>query len=248
MYNSYGGVSDTIDSTVEFLKKNGHIKTESLDDYQDYLDEYLKLLYNYNFIYNPYGDVFFNPIISYEIKFKKTFGMRLEVLESKLKRIEQPALTIEIIDELNKIYDDRRGARVIIYFIFRNLKWLGIILGPLISIYYNNFLGVSVGLYFIYLDLWFFTKRNLKISNFEPMGASLKFLNNYRKYFFTSLILIALTLLFIFLTYKSILFVVIFFSIHTFLFNKFLRNLMSIEFAYTSEVYDLEKKLKRNFK
>jgi ABC-type taurine transport system substrate-binding protein len=53
MYNSYGGVSDTIDSTIEFLKKNGHIKTESLDDYQDYLDEYLKLLYNYNFL-NPY--------------------------------------------------------------------------------------------------------------------------------------------------------------------------------------------------
>jgi hypothetical protein len=248
MYLKNRNVSDTIDITIDHLIKLKKIKIENIDKNREYLEGFIELFYKYNFIYDPYKEVFINPIILWEFKFNECIDLPLEVLENRLKELKQPILSKDIINELLKKFDNYGGNRKALYIIFPNFKWIGIILGAIISFYFNIYFGLSISLYLIYLSIGFFTKRNGLISEFEYFRADIKFMKHQTLYLYTSILLFILSLLFLYLNFKSILIVIVFFILHVYFFNKIIRDLLSIEFIHFHTVYTLEKKLEMEHK
>ena len=232
--------------TVYYLQEKGHLR-----GFTDEETEEIVNLCNENFFfYDPYEDVFYNPILRkwyWSITIQSDFKREKNLLLKKLN-CHTPTL-IEFQKAKNRL-GYWLGPNYKMYRLFRSFKWIGIVVGILIGYLLNYYLGFAIGFYLIYLDYNFYDSTNRLIENVQTgFICAIDWKKNKQQYYAKVIILLICSLVFIYLYSNSIIATVAFFIVHKWVFfNPIVKKSCSIMFRghdlaiEFEKCYELEKK------
>ena len=188
--------------SVYHMEKRGNLKGFSDEEKEEFMNSC-----NANFFfYDPYLDVFFNPITS-----KKYWPKTLQRIykyskKSLLEKLNSELPTKNQVDStLDRLHLLKRFAFILQYTIICNLKYVGFILGGMISNFVEFELGLAIGLYLIYLDYNIFDKVNGVIDQIQSRYmAAIVWQKNRNLYFFGSLLIFIGSMTSLYLSTNSI--------------------------------------------
>lgn len=231
--------------SVYYMEKRGNLKSFS----DDQKEEFIKTCNSHFFFYDPYKDLFFNPITSKKYwpkTLQRVYSYSLSSLEEKL---QSKLPTKEQVDgSLDKLYSREIRAYILHYGIIRNLKYLGLILGGLLSYFIDLNLGLAIGLYLIYFDYNTFDKVNGVIDQIQSRFMTALLWQKKRKlYFFGSLLLLLGSMVALFFFTKSIWIVIGVFIVQKFiLVNPIVQFIASEGYRRTEVAINLEKEYEKH--
>lgn len=233
--------------SVYDMEKRGNLKSFS----DDQKEEFIKTCNSHFFFYDPYKDLFINPITSKKYwpkTLQRVYSYSLSSLEEKL---QSKLPTRELVDgSLDKLYSRKERAYILHYRIIRNLKFIGLILGGLLSYFIDLNLGLAIGLYLIYFDYNTFDKVNGVIDQIQS-GFMTAFLWQKKRnlYFFGSLLLLLGSMVALFFFTKSIWIVIGVFIVQKFtLVNPIVQFIASAGYRGTEVAINLEKEYEKHSK
>ncbi len=139
--------------SIKYLTKGGHLKLMELNDQIEFVEACAK---NYYF-FDPFKNLFVNPFLNKRIK-----PLRLEILfyydgkEQFNKLLSSETLTLKQVDRtVEKIHYDAAIAKLV-GICLSYFKWIGFILIASSFFSEKQFVILTVGLYFVYLDYTIF--------------------------------------------------------------------------------------------
>lgn len=172
---------------IQLLQKRGNLKGFAEEEKQ----RFAKQLLQHFFFYDPYKDDIINPVRNKRYWAKSLQRLFLNNLESFKSKMDWRLPTEkEWKQEVEKLHLKKVRAfnfrKVVSYF-----KWLGLILGSVIAVYVELYLGIAIGLYLVYLDYNIFEKVSGVTARVQgEFVVSQKWRENNKLYFFGSLFLL----------------------------------------------------------
>lgn len=225
--------------SINYLVNRGNLKGFSEDENIDFIDHISAVYY----FYDPYKDVFINPIASKTIWPKTLQSLYLNSKSSLSEKLDwhYPPTQLEIENSLKNIYSLKKRAYGLLS-VIRIFKYLGLVLGVVFSYFVDIKLGLAVGLYLIYFDYNTFDKINGVISQVQNIFlTSIKWQKNSNLYFFGPIVIITLSLICLYFYINSIwLVIAIFFAQKWFIMNPLIRMITSTGYRGTEIVAMLE--------
>lgn len=195
-------------NSINLLEKRGNLKGFSKEQKEDFINS----CESHFVFYDPYKNVFINLIES-----KTYYPKTLERFYLNSKRVLEIKLSNDQLSDkkfkkaLKKINSQNRISNNLESFI-KTFTFLGIIIGGILAYFIDYSLGLSVGFFLIFFDYNTFDKVNGVINEMESSWmTSLLWKKNKNIYFFSSFILLILSLVFLYIYSKSIMLTIGFF-------------------------------------
>lgn len=229
------------------MEKRGNLKGFS----DEQKEEFIKACNANFFFYDPYKDLLINPITSKKYwpkSLQRIFNYSKNSLEEKLS--SKFPTKAHVDDSLDKLYSRKERAYILHYRIIRNLKYLGLILGGVLSYFIDLNLGLAVGLYLIYFDYNTFDKVNGVIDQIQSGFMTAMLWQKKRNlYFFGSLLLLLGSLASLYLFTNSIYIVIgVFFAQKFILVNPTVQFIASAGYRGTDVAIKLEEEFEKQSK
>ena len=191
----------SISTIINHLEYRGNLKRLTDDE----KEVFVKICNSYFFFYDPYKDIFINPITS-----KNYWPKTLESLFLKSKELLEFKLISQSISEdkfdyaIEKLSSHGRIA-INIYLSTRLFKYVGLVIGCLLSYSMDYKIGLAVGLYLMYFDYKIYSGVNGVIDLIEGgIMSSMSWKKNQNWYFLFTTLLLILSFTFIYLNIGSI--------------------------------------------
>lgn len=229
------------------MEKRGNLKGFSDEEKEEFMNSC-----NGNFFfYDPYKDVFINPTTSktyWPKTLQRVFNYSKNSLEEKLNS-ELPTKN-QVDSSLDRLHSRKGRAYIIQYTIIRNLKYIGLILGGLLSYFIEFKLGLAIGLYLIYFDYNTFDKVNTVIDRIQSgFMTALVWKKNRNLYFFGSLLILIGSMTSLYLSTNSIWIVIgVFIAQKYILVNPIVQFIASAGYRGTEVAIQLEDEFEKQSK
>jgi antitoxin component YwqK of YwqJK toxin-antitoxin module len=233
--------------SIYYMEKRGNLKGFS----DEQKEEFIKACNANFFFYDPYKDLLINPITSKKYwpkSLQRAFNYSNNSLEEKLS--SKFPTKVQVDGSLDKLYSRNERAYILHYKIIRNLKYLGLILGGVLSYFIDFNLGLAVGLYLIYFDYNTFDKVNGVIDQIQSGFMTAMIWQKKRNlYFFGSLLLLLGSLVSLYLFTNSIYIVIgVFFAQKFILVNPTVQFIASAGYRGTEVAIKLEEEFEKQSK
>lgn len=230
------------------MEKRGNLKGFS----DEQKEEFIKACNANFFFYDPYKDLLINPITSKKYwpkSLQRVFNYSQNSLEEKLS--SKSPTKAQVDGSLDKLHSRKKRAYILYNIIIRNLKYLGLILGGVLSYFIDFNLGVAVGLYLIYFDYNTFDKVNGVIDQIQSGGfmTAMLWQKKSNLYFFGSLLLLFGSLASLYLFTNSIYIVIgVFFAQKFILVNPTVQFIASAGYRGTDIAMKLEEEFEKQIR
>jgi len=176
---------------IIYLEKRGNLKGFSEGQKIDFV-ETCKSHFHF---YDPYKDLFINPITSKTYWPKTLQRLFLHSKASLEKKLSSNLPTHAEVEKGLEILYSRKKRAYVLLSIIRFFKYLGFIAGGLLAYFVDIKLGLAAGLYLIYFDYNTFDGVNGVIGQIQTTFMTALLWRQKRKlYFFGSLIILILSL------------------------------------------------------